>query len=605
MALPEREFDVDDGDVLSLVSELLSEAKSEQKRYVSKWNRYYRAFRNRTWGEHRASHLPSPQSPQIFPTYDLIASFMTDQHPEMYVASELDFSDYTTPPPEDVVKQKTEDAQRLLASWWVTSGAAQQMGMALTDSLNFGCGILKTGLDLAKCRGLGESTLTRVDPYAVLPDPNASCMEDARYILEVHRVPLFEVMQRFPERGHLVDPDGRTDDDYQRPKVTGGGGRDIVSAQFRSTGVSGEFPGTATAGIPGLFSRAGGRKEDYTETVRLTEAWIRCEETITVPVIEDGERVEDQELTVPYWDFVAVANGIVLTPDKSNPFAHGQAPYIRLPYVEIGEWWGLQMTEQILPAQIAINRLLAAFQLNAELTGNPIFINPDSSGLTRTKINGIRPGGQLNPHAGAANFVRWLDPPKVSTDVVQLIGYYQDSIDRITGATSIMRASTFRRREAAGTVDAVQEAAFSRIRKALRNYEEALRNIANQTLSNFVQFYVEPRTVPIVGPAGASESLTLGHKHFYIPQTNTEGTEIVEDVPLRFQAWVNAGSSLPLSRSALAAQALQLREMGAIDNLSLLRAVQWPDAEKTHEAAQQMLQTGIMTEAMKRSQGGS
>lgn len=524
----------------------------------------------------------------------------TDQFPDFYAAPCLNFQDMKTQPPEEILTERSADMQKLLKSWWITSGAHFQTQMSLKDALLYGCGILKTGLDVTKAGGLGEATMTRVDPYHILPDPQASCFEDARYVLEVRRVPMFEIIARFPERGHLVKPDGVSEDEWEREKLRSG--PDLISSQQMShSGVSGEWPGSAISGQPPMYGRPGKRRQDYTKSVRLTEAWIRGEDTIEVPIIEDGERKGTVEHTIPYWEFIAVANGIVLTPETSNPFDHGQLPYTRVPHDEIGEFWSMSMTEQLLPAQVALNRLLAATQISAELTGNPILIEPESSGLSRTRIVN-RPGGRLTVNTGATQFIRWLDPPRMSQDVIQLISYWQDTIDRTSGITAVARGSQLRRREAAASVDAVRESSFARIQAVLRNYEEALKGVGAQIAANIVQFYIEPRIVALMGPEGGSGYLTLGHKHFYIPQVSEEG-KLEEDVALNFDVWATSGSTLAMSRAARLAEGFELHKAGELPPGELLKTAQWPDAEKLTQQAQQAQQQAMMKEALDKSGG--
>ncbi len=519
---------------------------------------------------------------------------MTDQRPVLFASPAPSLKDLPVPPDENfkaVVKQKAEDMQHNLASWWVTRTVSPQIEQAIFDQLLFGAGILKTGWDQSYEDGRGDAFMRRIDPYTLLPDPNASCIEDARYILEVRRVPLFEIRSRFPERGHLVRGDGMTNKADQRPEITTNF-EVVPMANPAATGVTGNFPGTPATGIPARYGYPGyGGSDDYTKTVLLVECWVRTTESYDAPYIEGGEYMGNLSYERPVWQYTAVANNVVLTPDTRNPFAHGQCPYVRVPLCEVGEFWSIPMTEHLGPAMIAMNRLLAALQTNAELIGNPTLLEDANAGLSRTKIVN-RPGGRLVKNPGAE--VKWLEPPNMPANTKELVQFWSDRIDRMSGIQAV--SASLRRKQAAQTVDAVQEASFVRIRAILRNMEEAVRVGANQVASNMAQFYIEPRCVSLIGPVGSSEDfLLLGHRHFTTPVPNTKGG--TDYHPVDFDISVQAGSSLPISRQARASEADALLRMGVVDDEAVLDAHDWPDKKTVLARTQQKKSAGMMPQA--------
>jgi hypothetical protein len=176
---------------------------------------------------------------------------------------------------------------------------------------------------------------------------------------------------------------------------------------------------------------------------------------------------------------------------------------------------------------------------------------------------------------------------------MQLVGFHRDTIDRVSGISAVARGTQLRRREPAAAVDAVQEASFVRVRAVIRNLEEALRRVGNLTASNMVQFYTDRRCIPVVGPKGAERSMTLAPKHFWVNQYDLEG-EPLDDEPLRFQVWVQAGSSQPISRQARAAEADFLYQLGAIDTATLLKSHAFPGADEVGPQMDQQKQQAAM-----------
>lgn len=560
MSLPALAPDIKDTDTLGFVEELFNDARRKKKDQIEKWNRFYRAFRNRSYSEFRQSWLPSPSSSDIFAGYTTMAAWMTDQRPVMLVSPSPNLKGML---PEEIdpelMKLKSLEMQEVLASWWINRGEGAQIEMALYDTLLYGCGILKTGWDQSLDRGLGDAFLRRVDPYRCLNDPAASSIDDSRYFIEVSEVPLIELYSRFPERGHLVKAGNTPSSDLVRPRESGW--NVVPMANPAATGVAGEFPGTASANMPARYGWPGPMgSEDYTKTVTLIECWVKSTEEYSVPFIEGGEWKGDLKLDKPIWQYVAVAGGVVLTPDISNPFEHGQLPYIRLPYMRIGEFWEVSLTEHILPAQIALNRLAAAVQLNAELVGNPILLEDENAGISRTKIVN-RPGARLKKNAGSE--VQWLNPPAISGEIYNMIEYWKQTIRETIGVSAVM-SNTMRRRESEGAVDAVQEASFVRVRAVLRNMEESLRIAGGQVASNISEYYIEGRTISKVGGGESDTFLTLQPRHFQITTAKPGGK--VESTNLDFDVTIAAGSTLPVSRQAQAAEADALFFMGAVDD---------------------------------------
>jgi hypothetical protein len=586
----------DDADQLQLVEQLYTRARREKKRFISKWDSYYKLVRNQAWSELRSKSMPSPSSSELFPTLHTLIAYITDQYPDWYASPDPDVRYFQQPPPDDVAKQKSEDIQNCLSSWWVTSGNQSMMEMALWDTFTFGCGILKTGWDPTAKDGEGDAFCRWTDPYSICPAPEASSFEDAAYVVEVSTISLFELKARFPERADEVklDQSGESSELDTRPKQ--GGGMKLELGQLGATDRTGEFPGVSGTSTSMRWAKAGSSPKDYTTKVRLIECWIRGSDRQEFPVIEGGEQVDSIVIETPKWEYIAAAGGVVLTPDTSNPFDHGQLPYVRLPMVAMGgEFWGVPLTEHLRPNQIALNRLLAAMQNHAEICGNPILLEPDQSGISNTKIV-ARPGARLTTNMAATNLIRWLDPPNMSPAVMNLIGFHRDTIDRVSGISAVARGTQLRRREPAAAVDAVQEASFVRIRAVIRNVEEALRRVGQLTASNMVQFYTDPRTLPIVGPEmGGKEAVQLSAKHFWIPQMDVDQNPI-DDEPMRFQIWAQAGSAQPISRMARASEADMLFQMGAIGIEDLLSAHSYPGAKDI--AAKQMQQQQIMQQQM-------
>jgi hypothetical protein len=238
-----------------------------------------------------------------------------------------------------------------------------------------------------------------------------------------------------------------------------------------------------------------------------------------------------------------------------------------------------------------INRLLAAAQNNIELTGNPVWLEQSNAGIARTRVTN-KPGQRLavNPTAGGiGNAAGWLTPPPIRSDLPMFVQFYIGEMERISGLTAINRGMAPGGRNAASVVESLQEASFVRVRMASRNLERAMHDVGLKIASLITEFYTEPRMVALVGPNGERTARSLAAKHFYWPT----GDDTLEMLPFSFQLLVQAGSMLPTSRQARAAEAQTLFALGAIDHLSLLEAVDWPNRQLVYQRVMQQAQAGI------------
>ena len=136
------------------------------------------------------------------------------------------------------------------------------------------------------------------------------------------------------------------------------------------------------------------------------------------------------------------------------------------------------------------------------------------------------------------------------------------------------------------TVQATQEAGFVSIRSSLRNLERSLQELGQILCNLIIVNYDIHRTVAILGEESNTTSLKLAANHFMRP--TKDGL-----APLKYSLVVDAGSSKPTSRGARIAEIDALKEIGAVDNKTVLQVHQIPHAD----AIQQRMQEEAMAMA--------
>lgn len=589
------------------LDQLYSQARMKKRRYYEEWRRNYLLVNNKMWSESRtANWMPSPTSSEIFPIISSLIAWMTDQSVIFSVSAAAD--------PHTLYAQwlstLSNDLENILQSVWLNNDEDTEVYLSLWDAALYGCGILKTVWDAGLNRGLGDAVFHRIDPWSFYPDPNATSMKDAQYFIEVQRLSFEEIERRFPlaydelvaaeafiAQGSSEDYDSRPNiyDAEQYPKANPG-----ALPGSGSTGALGPNANTSTFGRPGQ----GRRNYTITDGVIVHEYWIR--ENVVEP-IEESPLKEKPNPNYEYpdpvvydeWRVVVVASGVILMDEKvSDLWSTGRHPYTRYCFDDIGDFWGISLVSHLAPAQIAINRLLGVVQSNAELIGNPIFMEPEDSGINRTAIIN-RPGQRLRlkggPNANPQNNPFWLTPPALPNFITDTIQFWINRMENISGLSQISKGQTPPPRTPSASVSATQESGFVRVRQAMRNLEDCLRIAGNLQAELITENYTTPRVVAIVGPDGEQSSLQLSARHFY--EGSDEGT-----FPFRFSIFIDAGANNPTSRQSRIAEADTLFAMQAIDRTALLQAHNYPHWQEINSRMEEKEQNQALQHAL--SSGG-
>lgn len=546
-----------DYELSSQIRTLFMQARGHRRPLVQQWNRSYRILRNRTWSGQRANWLPAPEVPEIFPIVASIVGWMTDQRPT--------FDAIPSVPPgspnADFYSRLAQDLKTVLQSVWQVQHYDAEVELGVWDSQVFGTAIFKSGWDDSLNSGIGDVTFRRIDPYTFYPDPQATSLRDANYFIEARTMSLQEMDRRWPGSADKF-LNGQTDD------------VDVHPTMFDSQpNVPRANPGAISPntshsyGLPGQSRLSGQAFEDIGVTV--FEAWLRQHHVDEVK----GGPDDGEQTTVDTWRVVCVAGNCVLMDEMSaDIFPWAGHPYDRFVPFEIGEFWGVSLVDLLTPTQLAINKLLASFQQNVELTGNPILKEDTRSGLTRQRIAN-RPGTRISMNPGGQ--AEWMAPPTTSQDFMSLIQWYIGEMERVSGLSAINRGIAPGGRNAASVIDSMQEASFVRVRMMLRNLEWAIKSNLEKLASLVVQNYTLPRMIAMMGPDGATSAQYLRGRHFYVPDRSSD--DPTASAPLRFQLLVQAGSALPTSRASRAMEADTLFAMGALDVQAVLEAHDYPN----------------------------
>jgi len=564
--------------------ELFNQAREHRAPLRKSWTRNYRFLKNRTTGKKpsRPDWLPAPEVPEIFPIAATISGWMSDQRPTSTVAPmSLPHDSFA-----QLLTGMAEDLEFTMEASYQANDEERQVKLATWDSVVYGTAIFKTYWDPWKAGGIGDATFDRVSPYNFYPDPLATDTSDGSYYIEARRMALDELDRRYPGTFELFR-DGST------------GGESTIdeppSALGSDSNRQGPTPGALSPSTSPNTSRAsnhgGIRPGDNVldRTVTVLECWVREHEIVDVVDMRTGEttpRASDE------WRLLVIANNrLILEAHAHDLWDHGRHPYDRFPFFEVnGEFWSPAPVELLIDSQRAINRILAALQHNTELTGNPIMKEPKTN--SRTPLNN-RPGQRISVDKNRGEDVGWLDPPTINPAYIQLLEYHLKRMESISGMNAVVKGATPSGRSSEGVVDSVQEAAFVRIRDALRNMEWALKGVFRKKADLICSNYSTPRMVAIAGPRAERSSIALKSGHFLIPTSTGR-------IPFVYQLNVDAGARSHTSRSMREDRAVQLFTLGAIDEEALLVDVEYPNAKAVADRVVQKRAAAMTEEPGKR-----
>lgn len=539
------------------VRELFYRARDAKRPLIAQWKKNYRVLNNRTWMPRAEPWMPAPEISNIWPIVASMVAWMTDQRP----------TTETTPviPPfseaADFYDKIAEHMNAALRSSFVANTLDAEIERMLWDVCTYRIGYLKSVWEPWLADGYGDAAFRRVDPFTVYPDPLARSLDQANYIIEAKIMTVEDLNRAFPGAAKRVAYSGATEDVDESPHVL-----DNTTNPLQ--------PRTNLAAIsPATYSRfAPSRRQSnvyVTEdpVVVVLEAWIRTSEVITHK--DDPKVMEGTARVVDRWKCVVVCNDTVLMEEYADDiYGFPTHPYDKMVLFDTGEWYGPCLVEFLTSPQESINRMLASIEQNVMLVGNPIFFEGRRA---NSVMKSNRPGQRVK--GVSKEDVGWVTPEAFHPDAINLVQYYESKIEAISGLSAIVRGFSPEGRNSSDVLSSVQDSAFVRVRATLRNLERCLRGATGKCASNIAEFYTEPRMIAIAGPGSEKTRLALKSRHFY--DRAEAGEE--DSTPMRFTVLADAGSEHPTSRAARQAQSERLFALGALDEIEVLKANQWPN----------------------------
>lgn len=566
-----------DLEFINKLRQLYSLAKTNRRQKYDNWRRNYQLVCNKFGG----GSVSTPRDSEIYPTLSAIAAWMTDQNTTVDVVAAADpYSDYY-----DFMSQVALDLATVMQTSWTINNEKQQLKMVVWDAFTYGAGFFKSVWDESLAGGYGDAKAMRVDPWALYLDPNASNLDDCEFMVEVRRMSLAEIERRWPGKssgveaalstmGGDLDDTPTPDTGNARTPKANPGALEGAATRWDQSARSGS--GNATTPAVVVYEFWIKENDEYWASDLQEEDTGLTKAPSEIPPKKDDE---DEKHVAVRWRVVCLAGNQILMDEWADElYTSGGHPYDRFVFEENGEMYGVALVDHLAHPQIALNRLLGAVQQNAELIGNPIFLEAANSGLDRVNVIN-KPGQRLRLQGAGAmsnNAPHWLDPPEMPTYVQQLVEFWISRIENTSGLSGAIKGGADPGRTPEGVVSTIQEAAFVRIRSALANLEMTLASVGYKLADLIIDNYTEPRVIAVVGPEGQNSALALSSRHFTVP--THKGAS-----PLKYSLVIQAGASMPTSRQARVAEADSAYALGIIDRQAWMEAHNFPNWRKVLE----------------------
>lgn len=447
--------------------------------YTKEWLRYIDAyngdyFKNNNSPDYKSNLV----SNYIFSIIETIRPIMLDNDPKFQAVPRqqegMDFSN---------------DLHEAFAYEWDRETVSTKLFRELITTLRIGTSIFFMPWDASN----KNIRAIPVNPFNFFPDPLATCMEDAEYVIYATYVHEGILKRNFPQ---LAD------------KLTGG------DVNYREL----------------VYDNGEGARID--NQILTLEVWAK--DYSFDEYYDTASNTTKRKMKYPNGRVLIVAPELNLVlSDKENPYNDGEFPFILVKDYDIpGKFWGEGEVKQLLSPQSHMNELNNAIVDNAKLTANVPWIIDKNSGIGMGKITS-RPGLVIRKNPGTE--VRRDQPPSMPAYVNNAVADLKSDMEQISGVFDTLKGNSETGVYTAQGILALQEAGQARIRLKVKLLEAALTKMGRMWFSRMRQFWKEDRWFAMTRPDGTYDWKKI-----------TRNT-LDQDYDIR----ITAGSTIAVNRGAM------------------------------------------------------
>jgi hypothetical protein len=574
---------------IAMVDKLFQKAKNAKKSYDEKWLENYRMFRGKQWKENRPSYRHSEVLNLIFRAIQSEIPILTDALPR---------PEFIPQEPNDFELSKI--LNDVLDSDWTRNNWSYNFTEILYDSHIYGVGFGSLLWDSEAEDGMGGLSFKSADPFYQFPDPySKNVNEESRYYIEAEPKDIEVLKQKYPEQAQFLKPD-------------------VIDINKKDKNISDQVKYKSATDLRTVIEGTSPYDVESKNEALEVCCYVKDMESVEEETKEMGEdgiekTMYIKKLKYPEGRKLVLVNGI-LVENAVNEYDDRKYPYIRLTnYILPREFWGISEIEQLESPQKIFNKLIS-FTLDVlTLMGNPIWVVGNTSGVDTDNLFN-RPG--MIVEADDISQVQRQEGVQLQPFVLQMIDRIKGYFDDISGSNDSSRGVRPEGVTAASAIEALQDAAQTRLRQKTRNIDAFMQEFGQMYLSRVFQYYNAPRIFRITDNQNATKyfkfhvdikdeldpmGMPTGNKVKVAKVRQFEqgtdgkhypGQEKEFDVRQKFDVKIATGSALPFEKSRVEQQTLSLFDRGIIDAEEVMKNIRYPNAESVmkrmaEKAAQQ------------------
>lgn len=577
---PSPDMSPEDQATIKYVLKMLQKFKKHRSKYDKNWLHYYKMFRGDQW---TGIKMPSFRSKEIvnmiWETVQSNVPLQTDVRPQMnFIPTE----------PSDM--EFSQILNEISNSDWERNNWLTPLTEIIIDGYLYGTGYGLPGFDSSADFGLGSASFESEDPFYCYPDPDAREVNGKNSDGFIIAVPTDtgKLKSQYPHLKHLIKSD--VTDVIQSSKTA------LNDFKYRTVNTDRD--------MPDLSSLTGSDSVSF-KTMVVT-AYLLPDETEELCEPDGVDDSGEQKVKTTYKKkypkgrTIKVACGLLLEDDPKLPFEHGEIPVCKyVNYILPREFFGVSEVEQLESPQRIFNRILNAQLEIMNLMGNPVWIVDHSAGVdpeqlvNRTGLVVLKePGSEVRREVGV----------QLSSAALQLADRLEKWFNNVAGTQDVSRGEAPGSVTAASAIDALQQAARTRIRQKQRNLDAFIRDFGRQYVGIVLEKYSASRVFRVTNKEGASKYFRMStEKH---PETGKTVASIQEygqsedgqtvlgnvkqfEINGRFDVQVSSGSGLPFTKAENEQKTLQLFDRGIIDAEEVLKNIEYPNREAVLARVQQ------------------
>ena len=445
--------------------------------YTKRWLTYFDAYNGDYFkDENLPDYRSNMVSNYIFSVIETIRPIMLDNNPK-----------FQAMPRQPEGMGFSSDLQEALMYEWDRENMNEKLYRELINTLVIGNAIFFIPYNHHK----KNVEAIPVNPFNIFPDPLATSVDDAEYIIYASYKNVELLKRMFPDKADRLT------------------GSRINYSEL-------------------VYSNDKNAKVD--NQVLVLEVWTRDYENVE----ENDEGKKENKQVYPRGRVLTICPelGVVLS-DKPNPYKDGKFPFVLIKDYDIpGKFWGEGEVAQLLSPQKHMNDLNNAIVDNAKATANMPWIIDKNAGIKQGSIT-ARPGLIIRKNPNTE--VRRESPPSMPMYVINAVETCKKDIEMISGIHNTLRGENTSGVYTAQGILALQEAGQVRIRLKVKLLENALAEIAELWVSRMKQFWKEDKWLRITKSDGSYD----------LKKFTTRILDYDYDIK------ITAGSTMPVNRGAM------------------------------------------------------